>query len=307
MVEKHIQSLKNMLQHGELQKGGWRIINRIQTPETWFEEEFTLESEWCRKGVKSYLYFFEKNNKFSFIISPEQLPEPPAEAEDIYCFELTDNHKENRVNIRNTAAVLHEMRLKQSFPVDYKLLNEKEFKHLVFNKEKLDNLKKALKKENGLFPPLTNKVLDLCKTCDMTTEEVSRTIHIVLTDINENPNNNPSFNLLSYIFHPNISSNDLFLIYSSGYGLNELAHRSGPFKLLHTIAVKHLYVESILTLLKDYYWQDHYTDDEFSQFLTICMQNEYRDKFIDVVVSSDLYSQPKKRLAEFYSGNSYPL
>ena len=133
---------------------------------------------------------------------------------------------------------------------------------ILSDPEQRRQLNEALEQEQGRSLPLNNRYNDLAQICQATSEQLDHVAKTLLGLGDEYGN------LLSWLtFHPNMAEETLFFLLEHNSCHDQMAHHSGPQKLLEDIATKYGHYEAIINLLIHYYSKPDYPTDAFAIFL----------------------------------------
>lgn len=130
------------------------------------------------------------------------------------------------------------------------------------NRSKRIALLKAMNKEHGSNPPLSNLYAELAPACIAAPDQLETVTRSLLEDKRRFE---PM--LCWLIFHPNMPENMLNLLFARKCCIDSLGHRSGPQWLLEKIAERYRHSEAITTLALKYYSQPEYPTEAFERFL----------------------------------------
>lgn len=144
-------------------------------------------------------------------------------------------------------------------------ITEENFASIMRDESMRNQLLAAMRKEEGVFPPLLNHVSEVASRFVTSTSELDNIVDVEVAEKREDF-------LCDIIFHPRISESALFHIYEAGLCIVDLAHLAGSFRLLERIAEEHRVDEAIMTLLIDYFAAEEFSDAQFTEFV-----QKYRD------------------------------
>ena len=123
-------------------------------------------------------------------------------------------------------------------------------------------LLKAMAREQGTDLPLSNRYMDLARTCTATHEQLHELVKEMLRFRGRYRRL-----LCALVFHPNMAEKTLLLLLAKRCCITELGHRPGPRILLERVVARYRYSEAITTLALYHYGTSDYPTEAFAAFL----------------------------------------
>lgn len=150
------------------------------------------------------------------------------------------------------------LKKKKSMEIDQKNLVKK-----LLDKDQRKEILSAIKKEEGSYGELTNKIANLAYEAEFSNEEIRQLLEVLSKEGHVGESIFDDF-----IFNKSFPEDLLYELYDSNKYKCALAHRSGPFELLFKIArEKNGYDEAILTIGESYYELDSISTEVFKAFI----------------------------------------
>lgn len=151
----------------------------------------------------------------------------------------------------------------------------------------------AMRREQGLHLPLSNRVADIAAKCVIDSSGLDRIVDILL----ERDSDDDHLVLDWLVFHPAIRDESLIRLLDYGRCIGSLGHRFGPEHLLLRLAREHRYPEAILTLALYHYGPDAARSEEFLAFVNQYVDMEWLRQSLRVSDAADRISHASRQAA----------